>query len=108
MAFNIDTSPEHLAKLIRDGIGGALEEHIKRELLAHVNPIISKLARDIAASTKLNVESYYAPVGDRNAFGPEVRVLLSFNNKDVVYEAPRTAGGRQEGFGALGQDRVGG
>jgi hypothetical protein len=108
MAFTVDTSPEHLAKLIRDGIGSALEENIKRELQAYVDPMISKLARDIAASTKLNVESYYAHTGTQNPFGPEVRVLLSFNNKDVTYEAPRTVGGRQEGHGAPGQDRVGG
>lgn len=86
MALNIDTSPEHLAKLIRDGISASLEEHIKRELMELVDPMISKLARDLAMSTKLNVQSYYSSISERNALGPEVRVLLSFNNKDVSYE----------------------
>jgi hypothetical protein len=106
MALNLDTSPEALAKLIRDGIGAHLEEHIKRELTALIDPMISKLARDLADNTKLHVESYYAQ--NSRGLGPEVRVLLSFNNDQVTYETPGTVGGRQESFGALGQNRVGG
>ena len=108
MALNLDVNPDHLAKLIRDGIGANLEQRIKQELQDLVNPMISKLARDLAAQTKVQVQSYYAPMSTSSPFGPEVRILLSFNNEQVTYEAPRTVGGRQEGHGAPGQDRVGG
>lgn len=96
MTFNVDTSPEALAKIIRDGIGSNLEALIKNELLELVDPMISKLARDLAKQTTLNVQSYYSAARP-GSFEPEVRVLLSFNNEQVTYENSRTDSRRFEG-----------
>lgn len=107
MALSIDTSPEHLARLIRDGISANLEGHIRRELLASIDHIVSKIARDLADSTKIHVETFHSQNSSQPGMPPEVRVQLSFNNDKVTYETPRAVGGRQESFGAVAANRVG-
>jgi hypothetical protein len=81
----VTASPEQVAKWIGSGIKDNLEELIKAELQAHVDPIISKLARELAASTAVRVDGYYS------YDFPSAKVFLSFNNSEVTYEDERTA-----------------
>jgi hypothetical protein len=95
-AMNIETSVEGIATMIRDGIGKTLEIQIKAELLKHIDPIISELARDLANSTKTAVQGYYAQDVLK---GPSVNIHLAFNNTEVTYEAERTNPKRSKGDG---------
>jgi hypothetical protein len=94
--MNIETSVEGIANMIRDGIGKTLEIQIKAELLKHIDPIISELARDLANSTKTAVQGYYSQ-GTASLQGPSVNIHLAFNNTEVTYEAERTNPKRSKG-----------
>ena len=77
----IDTSPEQISKLLSAGIAADLVKLIETELHAHTDPIISKLARDLADKTVVKMQSYRLPGG----LNPTVQMVLAFNNEAVYY-----------------------
>ena len=84
MAVTFNGSPEQLTEVIRKGISAELEALIYKSLMDHVNPIVSKLARDLADGTTLKMQSYMAQ--DHLNMTPKIQLMMVFNNKDVVYE----------------------
>ena len=87
MALGLETSPEQLAKWISEGAKSELQELIRRDLEAHVAPIISELARKLARSTLVQAEGMYmpGPYGEKS-----IRMALIFNNKEVEFQdAPK-------------------
>lgn len=85
MSLEITASPEHIATLIQQGIRENFERLIKAELLKQIDPVVSQVARDLASKTASRVVSYNVPVSASNPFGPETKISLIFNNKDVEY-----------------------
>ena len=84
MAMNYTGSPEQIVDVIQRGISAEFEAMIKKRLLESIDPVISKMARDLADGTTLKIQSYMAQ--DNLNMVPKIQLMMTFNSKDVVYE----------------------
>lgn len=85
MSLQATISPDFIARSIASTITKELEELIRARLQEEIDPIISSLAREIAANTMVNATGYLQHVSKDNFGGPSVIINLSFNNEDVTY-----------------------
>lgn len=82
--------PDALVELIHRDIAANFEEMIKARLQAHIDPIISQMAREIADQIAVSVHAMSSP--DPQTFSGRTVVHLVFNSKDIVYtvEEPKS------------------
>ncbi len=86
---DLSGNPDKIAELVTQGISKELENLIHKKLKEQVDPIVSKLARELADKTALATQAYIQHSG--NSPTPSVQVHLSFNSKDIVYVAEEKA-----------------
>jgi hypothetical protein len=79
--MRIETTPDDLARMICASIREDLGETIKKQLLENIDPIITKMARELAASTLVHMAGYYTPTSGFD--GPKIEMHLSVNNQQT-------------------------
>jgi len=73
-----------LNKLLTKGISDELEGRIRKDLEAHVAPLIEGIAKDIARSISLNLKAYtmhHTPYGQ-----PQINVVLNIDKQRVEFQ----------------------
>lgn len=73
-----------LSKLLTKGISDELENRIRKDLEAHVAPLIEGIAKDIARSITLSLKAYtmqHSPYGE-----PKISVVLNIDKQQVEFQ----------------------